>query len=70
MWRADLDNNTPFRNIHNARDSLQVLANYLSLAKNMKTLFFCAAHSSTPNVRDTKQPLNKHMIQLRYFIDP
>ena len=61
---------TSFLNRHNSRDSLKVLANYLSLSKNMKTLFFCAAHSSRPNVQDTKQPLNKHMIQLGYFIDP
>ena len=37
---TDLDNNTPFLNRQNARDSLEVLTNYLSLSKNIKTLFF------------------------------
>ena len=37
---TDLDSNTPFLNRHNARNSLEVLTNYLSLSKNMKTLFF------------------------------
>ena len=59
-----MDNNIFFLNRHNTRDSLKVLTNYLSLSKNMKTLFL---HS---NVRHTKQPLNEHMIQLSYFIDP
>ena len=38
----------------------------MSLSKNPD---FCTAHSSRRNGRDTKQPLNKHMIQLDYFID-
>ena len=49
-------------------DSLNVLTNNLSLSKNMKTLLFCTSHSSGRNVRDTKQPLNKHIIQLGSFI--
>ena len=34
-----MDNNTSFLNRHNARESLKVLTNYMSLSKNMKTVF-------------------------------
>ena len=56
-------------NRHNAQDRLKVLTDYLSLSKT-KNPAFCTAHSSRRNVRDTWQPLNIHIIQLGYFIDP
>ena len=39
------------------------------MSKNIKTPLF-TTHSYMPNVQDTDQPLNKHMIQLCYVINP
>ena len=53
---TDLENKTPFLNRQNARDSLQVLTNYLSLSKNMKT-FFLAKHTHLGLMFETQSSL-------------
>ena len=50
------DDNTPFLNRYNARNSLQVLTNKLSLFKNMKTLLF-AHHTYLDILFETQSSL-------------
>ena len=51
-----MDDNTPFLIRHNARDSLKVLTNNLSLSKNMKTLLF-AQHTHLGVMFETQSSL-------------
>ena len=51
-----MDDNTTFLNRHNARNSLKVLTNNLSLSKNMKTLLF-AHHTHLGVVFETQSSL-------------